>query len=102
MVQVLLLLSPPLLVLLWLDCGDATAMSWCCTADHNEDDVFAVLPLPPRARKPHALPPKGRSPPRPSLQGRTSTSDHSKLHTVSFKRGTQPDDRVDIAASGIT
>ena len=98
-------------VLLWCYCGVTTALVGCCAADHNEDDVFAVLPLPPRARRPHALPPKGRSPPRPSLQGRNSTSDRSKVHPVSFKR-TQQDDiaapgvdiadsRVDIADSGV-
>ena len=73
-------------------------MVGCFTADHNEDDVFAVLPLPPRTRKPRGLPPTGRSPPRSSLQG--SPGDHSKAHSVSFKRA-QQDDKVDIAASGV-
>ena len=64
--------------------------------------MFAVLPLPPRARKPRGLPPKGPSLPRPSLQGGHSTSDQSKAHSVSFKqRRAQQDDRVDIAASGV-
>ncbi|KAL3147065.1 hypothetical protein ABBQ38_015030 [Trebouxia sp. C0009 RCD-2024] len=66
--------------------------------DHNEDDVFAVLPLPPRPRRPHHLPPKGRSPSRPPLQGPTSTTDNSKLHASSFKHN----GRIDVAASGAT
>ena len=85
-----------LLLFLWCYYGNG----WLLSADHNEDDVFAVLPLPPRARKPHGLPPKGRSLPRPSLQGHNSTGDHSKAHSVSFKR-VQQHDRVDIAASGV-
>ncbi|KAL3134678.1 hypothetical protein ABBQ32_007683 [Trebouxia sp. C0010 RCD-2024] len=66
--------------------------------DHNEDDIFAVLPLPPRARRPHPLPPKGRSPSRSSLQSPTSTTDHSKLHAGSFKHN----GKIDVAASGAT
>ncbi|KAL0045894.1 hypothetical protein WJX82_007719 [Trebouxia sp. C0006] len=69
-------------------------------ADHNEDDVFAVLPLPPRGRRSFALPPKGPSPPRPSLQGRNSPSNHMKGRTVSFKeRG--GDGRIGVIASGV-
>ena len=61
--------------------------------------MFAVLPLPPRGRRSFALPPKGPSPPRPSLQGRNSPSNHMKGRTVSFKeRG--GDGRIGVIASG--
>ncbi|KAL0041236.1 hypothetical protein WJX77_009833 [Trebouxia sp. C0004] len=68
-------------------------------ADHSEDDMFAVLPLPPRGRRSLALPPKGPSPPRPSLQGRNSPGNQLKGRTVSFKeRG--DDNRIGVIASG--
>ena len=61
--------------------------------------MFAVLPLPPRGRRSLALPPKGPSPPRPSLQGRNSPGNHMKGRTVSFKeRG--GDNRIGGIASG--
>ena len=71
----------------------------CGAVDHNEDDVFAVLPLPPRMRKQRGLPPKGPSSPRPSLQGRIGLSDHSR-RSVSFKHG-NCDNKIGILASGI-
>ncbi len=61
--------------------------------------MFAVLPLPPRARRSLALPPKGPSLPQPSLQGRNSPGNHMKGRTVSFKeRG--GDNRIGLIASG--
>jgi len=55
--------------------------------------------LPPRGRRSLALPPKGPSPPRPSLQGRDSPGNHMKGRTVSFKeRG--GDGRIEVIASG--
>ena len=69
-------------------------------ADHNEDDVFAVLPIPPRVRKPKGLPPRGvQHPPRPSLQGRSSPVDHGKLRNISFK-GKEDSAPISLNASG--
>ena len=68
-------------------------------ADHNEDDIFAVLPLPPKPRKGRSLLLKGPSPPRPSLQGLYSPGDHLRIKGVSFKRP-ESDDTMSILASG--
>ena len=70
-------------------------------ADHNEDDVFAVLPIPPRVRKPKGLPPRGAQHlPRSSLQARSSPVDHSKLRNISFK-GKEDSPPISLNASGI-
>lgn len=68
-------------------------------ADHNEDDVFAVLPLPPRVRRSFALPPKHPSPPRPSLQG-PLPDDKMKIRSVSFKNR-DIDSKDGMPASGM-
>ncbi|DBA80394.1 TPA: hypothetical protein ACH3X2_007336 [Trebouxia sp. C0005] len=68
-------------------------------ADHNDDDVFAVLPLPPRGRRSLALPPMGPSPPRPSPQGSNGPGMYMKGRLVSFKER-DGDNTIGVIASG--
>lgn len=70
-------------------------------ADHNEDDVFAVLPIPPKVRRLRGLPPKGGPLPRPSLQGRGSPTDPTKLKSISFKVSKDGLNTVNMYASGM-
>ena len=69
----------------YLFCFFSMTCRWA-SADHNEEDVFAVVPLPPKPRRLPAVPPKAASPSLPPLPARSHPDQQIKARTVSCKK----------------